>query len=152
MGVVRWLYKTVQYFCCREPSSMAKNDRSTAYRKSRPNVVLELPYELRSDSPRNGGHKFLPPFVLGVAFASILIFAPAISGVYWLCKDVPAVQPLSCPRIIVKKTQPKKFRLFRKQQKDKNDDLLVEVPQPEDPLECSCRLVWRACDALLGRK
>jgi hypothetical protein len=127
--------------------------RSTAALKSRRTVVLELPDELKSDSTtRNGGHKFLPPFVLGVAFASIWIFAPAVSGVYWLCKDVLVVQPLSCPRIVVKKTQPKKLRLFQKKQKDKNDDLLVEVPQPEDPLECSCRLVWRAWDRLRGKK
>lgn len=88
-----------------------------------------------------GREKFLRPFLLGIAFASLLLTVPTFSGIYWVCKDVSITPTVECPRLLSKKeTKKGKLKFLQKKGSEVNDVELELVPQ--DPVACACQLVW----------
>jgi hypothetical protein len=86
--------------------------------------------------------KFLRPFFLGAAVAFVLVTVPVFSGLYWMCKDVPATPILECPQIATTKEK-KKLGLLRflKKKPSDTEQLELELIAP-DPKDSVCRLVW----------
>lgn len=111
------------------------------------NVVIELPDELKEKD--ESSNRFLPPFILGVAVSFVLTMVPTISGIYWFCKDIPAFPSQSCPVIIRKKSRNRGALGFLPKQQE---ELLVELPPPQDPIACGCQLGWKLLGTFQGKE
>ena len=111
----------------------------------------------RREDSGNAPH-FLPPFLLGVAAALLLVMIPTIAGFLWMCGDVD-FQPHEsyCPSLVIKQSQPvkKKRHLLNIFGLRKQDD---ETPVNEylillgDPIERSCRSIFGAWTSFKSTK
>eukprot|EP00980_Cylindrotheca_fusiformis_P026613 scaffold16625_cov118-Cylindrotheca_fusiformis.AAC.4 len=117
----------------RRSSTMAKKSQSPRHKP-----VVKLTEELKTSEKV----EFMPTFLLGAAFAVLLVAVPFFSGILWMCKDVPVSPVLPCPQIVSKKESKKRGILgFLKQKQSTPNEVELELKVP-DPKDSVCRLVW----------